>query len=665
MDTALDHNTTMRLRSPGSGVALGFAVVLVLMLAIVAVALLRIGDINRRLDAIVNSNNVKIEAAHEMIRALNNRAISMHTIGTLQDPFERDDEYQQFNIEGASYSVARKRLETAQLSDEETAILARVRALTQATQPLTEEAVDDALAGQLDLSLIARTKAIPAQKKIADELDLLLKMEHRQTEVLLTEADRNYKYTMLLMIVLGLGAVGIGAVVAIVVIRNSSRQGALLRRQALYDSLTGLPNRALFSDRLEQTLLVCQRENQGFALIAVDIDNFKGANDTLGHGAGDQLLQQVAQRLRVSLRSSDTVARMGGDEFTILLPTVSGVDGAVATTRKLINALRAPFSIDGKATAVSASFGIAMCPQHGSDAATLSRHADAAMYAAKRGRTGFETYQASLDKGGSDEYRLESDLRRAVTNNDELVLFYQPKVNLSDGETCGVEALVRWQHPTRGLLMPDTFVPLAERVGAITALTERVLILALRQSRSWQDAGLEMPIAVNVSAVDIQDAQFPDFIERILREHNIAPELLELEVTETAVMAHPERAVVCVKRLSALGVQVAIDDFGTGYSSMSYLKELLVAKIKIDRSFIADMLTNRNDRVIVRSTVELGHNLGLKIVAEGVENLEVLNALRTLGCDAAQGYYLSRPLPAAQAGEWMRQNRAKSNVTKR
>ena len=639
--------------SLGRGIAWGFAVVLILMVAVIVVGLFRIGDMNDRLAAIVSGNNVKIEAAHAMIRALNNRAIGMHAIATIEDPFDRDEEYQRFNIEGARYSVARERLESGWLDTEERQILARIRALTRATQPVTEAAVIEAMAGRLNLSLTARTKAIPAQNEIAKELDRLAEVQHARTEALHEEAKQNYRNTVALMVLLGFGAVVIGTLVAVLVSRRTQAQAALLHRQALYDNLTELPNRALFADRLEQTLLMNMRRRQSFALIAIDIDNFKGTNDSLGHAAGDQLLQQVARRFRTTLRGSDTVARVGGDEFTILLPTTDNAAGAAAAAQKLIASLKAPFQIDGKELVVGASFGIAMCPEHGIDAATLTRHADAAMYTAKHGHTGFEVYQAEQDKDQREAYNLQVELRRAVTRNDELLLLYQPKVDLGTNQVCGVEALVRWQHPMRGLLTPDRFIALAERNGIVGALTERVLILALQQSRRWQDNGIALPIAVNVSAVDIQDAQFTGLVANLLRAHDVAPQLLELEVTETAVMAYPERAVQCIKGLSALGVQVSIDDFGTGYSSMSYLKKLLVAKIKIDRSFVADMLTSHNDAVIVRSTIELGHNLGLKVVAEGVENAAVLDKLYALGCDSAQGYYLSRPAQAAQVEEWI------------
>lgn len=642
--------------SVGAGVAFGFAGVLVLMVSLVVVAVLRVNDMNAHLEAIVNSSNVKIEAAHAMIRALNNRAIAMHAIATLRDPFDRDEAYQQFNNEGGRYSMARERLESQPLDREERLILTRIKVLTRDTQPITEQAIDEALAGDADLSFVARTKAIPAQKQIADELDNLVELQQKQAQEVLDDAQHSAVRTVALMLVLGLATISIGVAIAVFASRKASKQAAQLQEQALYDGLTKLANRVLFSERLEQTILRCQRDGQCFALIAIDIDGFKATNDTLGHGAGDRLLQEVAQRLRAALRMSDTVARMGGDEFSVLLPTANSIDGAAAVARKLIDTLKTPMALEQKQLTVSASFGVAIYPEHGTDATALTRHADAAMYAAKRAHSGFEVYQDKFDEKILVEYNLQSELREAASANDQLVLYYQPKVDFADGRLSGVEALVRWQHPTHGLLMPNKFIALAEQAGIIGALTERVLILALQQIRTWQKEGTPTRIAVNVSTMNIQDVSFPGLVERLLAEYATPPELLEFEVTETAVMANPERAVACIERLHVLGIEVAIDDFGTGYSSMTYLKQLRVSTIKIDRSFVADMLTNHSGGVIVRSTIELGHNLGLKVVAEGIEDQRIWDALRALGCDTAQGYYLSRPLAATAIMDWIHQH---------
>jgi len=635
---------------------LGFALVLLLMVSLGVLGLERIADVNRRLDYIVHENNVKVELAHVMKDALRERAVIMHTISLLRDPFEQNEEFLDFNDHGVAFSAARGRLEGMALNAEEKAILGRMRALTVKTQPLVVEAVDKALNGDIEQAreLIVR-EIIVAQKLIALEINSLLDLQKTETEAAVAEATLAFGETRTLMLLLGVTAVGLGLAIAFLVVRNAKHQAHLLQHQAMYDGLTGLPNRALFSDRLQQAILIGRREQQPFALIAMDLDRFKEINDTLGHHIGDQVLRVVADRTRACLRESDTVARMGGDEFTILLATAGDGDGAVAAARKILKAFDVPADIAGQRVEIGASLGIAMFPEHGEEPLVLLREADAAMYLAKQTHAGYKLYSKDLGQGADDRLALQSELRHAIANN-ELELHFQPKIDFKADRIHGVEALVRWQHPRHGLLAPDKFIPLAEQTGLIKPLTQAVLRNALRQCEVWCRSGLDLSVSVNISAINIQDPEFPDQVAQLLKESSVPASRLELEVTETAVMAEPTRAVDCIKRLSSLGLQVSIDDFGTGYSSMAYLKELLVAKIKIDKSFVRDMAVNHNDAVIVRSTVELGHNLGLKVVAEGVESEAAWNRLKALGCDDAQGYYLSRPLPPDKFAEWFRQS---------
>ncbi len=635
---------------------LGFALVLLLMVSLGLLGLERIADVNRRLDRIVHQNNVKTALAHIMKDALRERSVIMHTISLLRDPFEQNEEFLSFNDEGVAFTTARDRLQDMALSLQEKDILARMRALTVKTQPLVVEAVDKALNGNTEQAReLIRLDIISAQKLIALEINGLLDLQKAETEAAVAEAERAFGDTRNLMLLLGVAAVGLGLAIAFVVVRNANRQAHLLQHQAMYDGLTGLPNRALFADRLQQAVLIGRREKQPFALVAMDLNRFKEINDTLGHHAGDQVLRLVAERTRACLRESDTVARMGGDEFTILLATADDGDGAVAAARKILKALEEPAEVAGQKVEIGASLGIALFPEHGEEPLVLQREADAAMYLAKQTHAGYKLYNKDLGQGADDRIALQGELRHAISHG-ELVLHFQPKIDFKANRVHGVEALVRWLHPRHGLLAPDKFIPLAEQTGLIKPLTQAVLTGALRQCEAWQRAGLALSVSVNISAINIQDPEFPGQVAQLLKESGVPPARLELEVTETAVMAEPVRAVECIKKLSALGLQVAIDDFGTGYSSMSYLKELLVAKIKIDKSFVKDMAVNHNDAVIVRSTVELGHNLGLKVVAEGVENEAVWNRLKALGCDDAQGYYMGRPLPADQFAEWLRQS---------
>lgn len=642
----------------GLRVALGFGAVVVLMASITVIGLVRLAGFDQQLTQIVTQNNVKTALVNEMLLALRDRAISMHTIASLRDPFAQQEEYERFLALGAKYRIARDQLESLPLADEETGVLVRIRELTSATGPVVEEAIRQILlqsiSGQSNQAGEIMSRAIPAQKKIAAELDGFLKLQQKQTQDMLADARRLYEGTRTLMVLLAVFAGVISIAIAAVVIRNATRQAHLLQHQALFDSLTNLPNRTLLADRLQQTTLVARREQFSFALIALDLDGFKEINDTLGHHVGDQLLQEVGTRLRVNLRESDTVARMGGDEFTILLPTAGTIDGAVVTVKKLIEVMKKPVTLDGRAVTIGASFGVAAFPDHGDSPDLLLRRADAAMYAAKRSHGGFQIYSDNLK---TDKLvTLQADLRRALVN-DELLLHYQPKIDLRTETVTGVEALVRWQHPQQGLMYPDLFIPLSERTGLIKPLTLVVLRKALRQGKEWRDAGMSIPIAVNVSVSNVQDAEFPDEVARLLREFETPSGMLELEMTESAVMTEPARAVQCIKKLRELGVLIAIDDFGTGYSSMTYLRDLLVAKIKIDKSFVKEMSASHEDAVIVRSTVELGHNLGLKVIAEGVESPEVWEQLKTFGCDGAQGYYMSRPVSAEKFMEWLRLSR--------
>jgi diguanylate cyclase (GGDEF)-like protein/PAS domain S-box-containing protein len=455
---------------------------------------------------------------------------------------------------------------------------------------------------------------------------------------------------------LGRNLLGDQAVCGVLVtLRDVSERKQLeraLTRQAFTDQLTGLPNRALLYDRTQQAIRLASRHGLTAALLLLDLDRFKEVNDTLGHHHGDLLLQQVAERLHGSLRDSDTVARLGGDEFAVLLPQIASVQEATAVADKLSAAIEAPFTVDGLTLDVDASLGVAVYPDHANDANQLLQRADVAMYAAKATHTGYTLYDSTLDQHNPRRLGLLGQLRRALAAG-ELVVHYQPKADVRSGRILGVEALVRWQHPEHGLLGPSEFVPLAETTGLIRPLTSYVLDVALRQCRAWLEAGRELSVAVNLSTRCLLDLTLPDQIVQLLADTGVAPDRLVLEITESATMTDPSRALEILNRLHTLGVQLAIDDFGTGYSSMAYLKSLPVHELKVDRSFVQHLRDNQSDAVIVRSTVDLGHNLGLRVVAEGVEDEATLKELATLGCDGVQGYYLARPMPAAELVKWL------------
>ncbi|UQX89767.1 EAL domain-containing protein [Jatrophihabitans telluris] len=443
--------------------------------------------------------------------------------------------------------------------------------------------------------------------------------------------------------------VGLGALYAVLALiswsttRRLRRHAAERHHQALHDSLTGLPNRELFRCAADAAVRRAERGETG-ALVLVDLDHFKEVNDTLGHHAGDALLQVVAQRLRASLRTDDTVARLGGDEFGILLPGLADAPQAVGLLNTIRAALGEEIVVDGVTLNVEASFGIAMYPAHGTSVEQLLQRADSAMYEGKRGTEGVVVFTESSAPTTSPGLLIQSELRLAL-EADELVLHYQPKVDLSSGLTFGVEALVRWQHPSRGLLGPLEFVPAAEQSGLVEPLTEWVLRRALADQQHWNRRGVDWQVSVNVSARNLSSGSFPRRVKAILEAAGARPEQLCLEVTETALSANADAAAAAIVELSGMGIAISIDDFGTGYTSLWQIRTLPVAEVKIDRAFVSDVTESDHDRSIVQAIIGLSHGLGCTVTAEGVESEAAARWLRLTGCDSAQGFYFARPRP--------------------
>jgi diguanylate cyclase (GGDEF)-like protein len=424
---------------------------------------------------------------------------------------------------------------------------------------------------------------------------------------------------------------------------------------AYHDALTDLPNRTLLNDRLEQATRVATREGTSLALLVLDLNSFKEINDSLGHYAGDRVLQCVAMRARGTLRDADTVARLAGDEFAIVLP-LTDIDGAVLAAQKVLHEIELPCVIDHHSLSVRASLGIACFPEHGVSADTLLQRADIAMYVAKADGVGIAVYAPDRERHTQRRLTLISELRQAIDQR-QLFLEYQPILHLRTNVVIGVEALVRWNHPQQGRVLPADFIGLAEQTGLINLLTALVLATAIEEW-SHLPLGPRPSLSVNLSQRNLQDPDLPPRIADMLAVHGTPPASLALEITENILMADPARSMVCLKRLSGMGVRLVIDDFGTGYSSLSYLRRLPIDELKIDRSFVAG-LNNREDEVIVRSTIDLAHNLGMTVVAEGVESEAVRTRLRAMGCDAAQGLFISAPASAAVIRQWIgRQNAA-------
>ncbi|WP_059752013.1 putative bifunctional diguanylate cyclase/phosphodiesterase [Thiobacillus denitrificans] len=640
----------------GARIGIGFVVVLALMVVLSAIGLRYVTEANQRLKDIAQINNVKTELATEMHSALRERALSMHTLPILADPFDKDAEIQRFNAQGTVYIRARDRLEHMPLSPEENEILSRILELTREAQPEVQAVVDMStfIDDQTAIFDQIRSVAMPRQRAIAEQVSALLDLQRQQTATAVHNAETSYGRVRNLMLGLGTAALLIGILIAGFVSRRATHQARQLAAQAMYDPLTGLANRSLLHDRLEHEIERSKRAYTSFGVVLMDLDRFKEVNDTLGHEVGDKLLREVGRRFKEAVRAEDTVARLGGDEYVVLVHDLDR-EGIPAIANKLLAALDKPFHWQNQSIDLGASLGVSLYPSQCRDASELLRCADIAMYVAKRAGKGYAVYAPDQVHTNRHDLSLKSELRAAI-QADQLCLYYQPQIDHHNQRVIGVEALVRWNHPQRGFLAPDQFIPLAEDAGLIGPLTHWVLRAALTQLVTLQRQGHVLTMAVNLSARNLHDMELPASISALLAEHGIAPQNLILEITESAVMANPSDGLAILTELDRMGVTLAIDDFGTGYSSLAYLKGLPVDELKIDKSFVKDMAENENDAVIVRSTIDLAHNLGLKVTAEGVETQDAWYILDMLGCDCSQGYFMGRPMPVEKLEAWLRES---------
>ena len=422
-----------------------------------------------------------------------------------------------------------------------------------------------------------------------------------------------------------------------------------IKHLAYHDALTGLPNRLLFKDRLTVALSHAQRGHERLAVLFLDLDRFKVINDSLGHTAGDQLLQAVAWRIQSCVRESDTVARLGGDEFTLLLPQLTHSEDAARVAQKILQAVQHPFTVEGRELFITTSVGISLYPEDGEEAETLIKNADTAMYQAKaEGRDNYQLFNALVNAKALLRISLEHGLRRALLN-DELVVYYQPIVDLRSLKITGLEALLRWQHPELGLIPPSDFIPLAENTGMMPPIGLWVLRTACMQTKAWHDRGFNsISLAVNLSVTQLQQLDLVESVRRVLVETELPPEFLELEITESSAMQNPEHSARTLYELKKLGLRISLDDFGTGHSSLSYLKRFPIDTLKIDQSFVRDITTDPDTAAIVSAIIAMTHSLRLKVIAEGVEYPEQANLLNQYGCDQMQGFFVKSPVPAAE-----------------
>jgi diguanylate cyclase (GGDEF)-like protein/PAS domain S-box-containing protein len=435
-------------------------------------------------------------------------------------------------------------------------------------------------------------------------------------------------------------------------VTETKQQVLSLRHQATHDELTGLPNRAMLFETLEEALEAARPNKSLLALMLMDLDRFKEVNDTFGHHFGDVLLKQVAFRLQNQLRGEDVVARLGGDEFAILVPEAGDAAAVAATARRILDTLEQPFVIEGQVLEVGASIGAALFPDHGADARTLLRRADVAMYAAKEKQSGYSFHRDDHETRSPDQLALVVELRHAVEKG-ELTAYYQPKLHMRSGIMTRAEVLLRWEHPTRGHLLPAQFIPLAERTGLIRGITDWLLDHAIGQCRVWRDAGAPIHIAVNVSARSLLDQTLPETVQHALDRWGVDARFLKIEITESSIMADPAHALAILAMLQSMGVRLSVDDFGTGYSSLTHLRELPIDEIKIDKSFVIGMGSSEADAAIVRTVIDLAHNLGKQVCAEGVEDEATWHQLRDMGCDLAQGYWIAKPMTAENLMDWL------------
>jgi len=429
-------------------------------------------------------------------------------------------------------------------------------------------------------------------------------------------------------------------------ISERKRNEETINNLAFFDVLTGLPNRALFNDRLRQELAKAHRHNQLLAIMFLDLDRFKVINDTFGHNIGDLFLQSVSERLKCIVREGDTVSRLGGDEFILLFPDIRNIEDATVIAKKIIEKLSEVFVISDKELYITASIGISFSPQNGNDVETLVKNADTAMYYAKgEGRNNYQFYTPTIGTTSAEKVKMESNLRKALQQK-ELILYYQPQVDLISGKVIGAEVLLRWQNDDYGLMPPSRFIPLAEETGLIQSIGEWVLRSACAQTKAWQEAGLPpILMSVNVSMHQFKDKSFINMLRTILRETNLEPQYLILELTESALMQNSALTISMLNELKLFGIHIAIDDFGTGYSSLSYLKYLPLSKVKLDQSFVRSVTIDPNDEAISKAIIAMAHSLNLKVVAEGVEKTDQLSFLRSHKCDEAQGFLFSKPVP--------------------
>ncbi|WP_296824583.1 EAL domain-containing protein [Thiobacillus sp.] len=627
----------------------GFIVQLFLILFVTTIGLQQLRLTANNLGTVVDVHMRKLSLTKTMMAAARERTLCMFRLSMSHDPFERDQLFVQFNQHGAEFADARMALLNMPLSPREHELIDLQGHLTGIARPMQNRVVD-ALSGDFDQKAEEQvlSGAIPAQNNVLNVLSLLDTETQKRALEASRKAHQAHEVARFWMYLLSGIALLLGIFVAAAVMYYTKRASRERHHLATHDALTGLPNRMLFMDRLEQSLVRAQRRNTLVGVMFIDLDRFKRVNDTLGHANGDALICEVAQRLRAATRAEDVVARLGGDEFGVVID-VARISHVLQVVEKILSVVSEPYRIAERELFSSCSIGVSVYPNDGSDGTSLLKHADTAAFTAKNsGRNRFQLYDAAMNTMAEERLQLETELHYALERN-EFLFHYQPKLNLNTGRIQGVEALIRWNHPDKGLLSPAVFLELLEESGGIVKVGRTLLRSACFQTASWHAAGFaDLDVAVNISGKEFWHDNLVTDVREALQASGLPPHALHLELTEGIFMQDVEAAVSIILALKALGVAVAIDDFGTGYSSLAHLKRFPLDILKIDRYFVKDIPHAPVNEALISSILALCQGLKLGTVAEGVENREQLDVLRKLGCQVVQGYFISRPVPAGE-----------------
>ena len=628
----------------------GFVTQLLLILFVTAIGLQQLEMTTDNLNTVVDVHMRKQNLTKTMVITARERTMIMFMLTKIEDPFERDELLMQFNRKGSEFVTAQLALINMPLNAREKELIARQRQLVRFAQPIQQQIIDLISADlNRDATDLVLRKGIPAQNNVMAALSQLDAETQRVAAAASQKAHEAHATARFWMVLLSGAALLVGLIVATVALRFTNRVSRERERLATHDTLTGLPNRMLFLDRLQQALVRAQRRGTLVGVMFIDLDRFKRVNDTLGHACGDQLICEIAKRLSSAARAEDTVARLGGDEFVVVINDATAISHILQVVEKMRAVVAAPCQVAERELFCSSSIGISVYPHDGTDCDSLLKNADTAMYHAKgSGRDRFQLYDATMNAMAEERLQLETDLHYALERS-EFVFHYQPQINLDTGRIQGVEALIRWNHPEKGVLAPAAFLEMLEETGEIVSVGRTLLIEACRQAASWHAAGFTgLDVAVNVSSKEFWHVSLISNVRTALKRSGLSPRSLKLELTEGIFMQDIDSAVDRIRALKALGVAVAVDDFGTGYSSLAHLKRFPLDVLKIDRYFVKDLTSTPVNRALVSSILALCDGLHLDAIAEGVEDPQQLECLHRLGCRVVQGFLFSRPVPADQ-----------------